>query len=188
MTTNPLRAAARMATLALPLLALLPVSASAQSYAVDRGSVLVGGSASWTSADTGDSDGGRLSTLLLNPSVLYFVAPGLALGGDATLARYARDDYSSTSVGVGPAIAYYFGGSRRSLYPFLSANVHYARSGLGDGTSGSAWSYSGSAGAVAMLADAVGINGSLFYRNERDDLGDWRNTVGLAFGISAFVF
>jgi hypothetical protein len=39
-----------------------------------------------------------------------------------------------------------------------------------------------------MLADAVGINGSLYFRNDRDDVDNWHNTVGLAFGISAFVF
>jgi hypothetical protein len=154
---------------------------------VDRGSLLVGGSAGWSSASTGGSDGSRFSTLMLNPSVLYFVAPGLALGGDATLVRYARDDNSSTSAGIGPAIAYYFGGARRPVYPFVSANVQYAHnSSLGD--SYSTWGYMGSAGAVAMLDDAVGINGSLYFRNDRDNLDEWHNTVGLAFGISAFVF
>jgi hypothetical protein len=186
--TNPVRVAIRVAALLLPLLALLTIPASAQSYAVDRGSVLVGGSAGWSSADTGDDSSGRFTTLLLNPSALYFVAPGLAMGGDATLVRYGRDDNSSTSVGVGPTIAYYFGGGPRPVYPFLSANIHYARGGLGTDGAYSTWNYSASAGAVAMLADAVGINGSLYFRNDRDDVDNWHNTVGLAFGISAFVF
>lgn len=185
--TNPLRVPARIATLLLPLLALIPISAFAQSYAVDRGSVLVGGSAGWSSADTGDTSGDRLSTLALSPSVLYFVAPGLALGGDVTLVRYSRNDNSSTSASIGPAVAYYFGEGPRPVYPFVSANVHIGRSGFG-GDSYANWGYSASAGGIAMLADAVGVNGSLYYRNDRNDFGDWQNTVGLAFGISAFVF
>src|SRR5690606_21219063 len=105
------------------LLVLAFTSVEGQEYAVDRGSVLMGGSASFTNTGSDDSDE-RTSRLLLQPRAQYFVAKGLAIGGSVTLSRYADDDDSSTTVGIGPQVSYYFGAAQRQrAYPFVSANL-----------------------------------------------------------------
>ena len=170
--------------LALLSLVLLAAPAGAQSYAVDRGSLLVGGSGGFSSTGTEQDEDDRTTQLSIRPSVEYFVAPGLSLGGELQYSRFSNGGDASTTFGVGPAMSYYFGGrSRRSVYPFVSVGGAYSRSG---GTTG--LGFDASVGALAMLADAVGVNGSLYYQNRFYEEFSDNNSFGLAVGISAFVF
>ena len=118
----------------------------------------------------------------LDPSIHYFVARGLSVGGDLTIRRFRQGDTSSSSYGVGPGVMYFFGGSERPVYPYLSGTVRYYRSG-DTNTIG----YRAAGGALVMLADAVGLNGSLYFEQLDDDVSS-RDAFGLAFGIAAFLF
>jgi opacity protein-like surface antigen len=169
--------------LGLVLLVLASPPALAQSYAIDQGSLMVGGSASFTSTGSDDSDDDRFSSLLVRPMVQYFVMPGLAVGGELMLTRFSSGDQSATAYGVGPEVTYFFGGSERQLYPFVSAGFQFNRS-----EDENTFGYGASGGAVFMLTSSVGLNGSLYYRKiDYEDFGG-NNTIGAAVGISAFVF
>lgn len=173
---SPLRLA-----LALALLPLAPTLVEAQSYAIDKGSLMIGGTAGFSSTG-GDGSDDRFTQIFLNPSLQYFVTRGLAFGGDVTLQHFSQGDSESTTYGVGPAVSYFFGGNERPVYPYLSGSVQLLR-GNGETSVG----YSASAGAILMLMDAVGLDGSIYYHiSEDDDIS--RNTFGLAVGIAAFVF
>ena len=76
--------------------------------APERGpDLLVGGSASFTSTGFGDDDDDRVTSILVNPSVHYFLIPRLALGGSLTLRRQSFGDDAVTALGLGPRAAYF---------------------------------------------------------------------------------
>ncbi|MEX2282012.1 MAG: hypothetical protein WEE89_05975 [Gemmatimonadota bacterium] len=90
------------------LLAITALSASAQTHATDRGSIIVAGDASLTSTKA-ENDDDRTTTLRLAPNLQYFIRPGLAIGGEVLLSRTSRGDASISQYGVGPRLSYYFG-------------------------------------------------------------------------------
>lgn len=176
-----MRSPVRLA-LMLALLLLAPSLVQAQSYAIDKGSLMIGGTAGFSSTG-GDGSDDRLTQIFINPSLQYFVTRGLAFGGDVAVQHFSQGDGGSTTYGVGPAVTYFFGGDERPVYPYLSGSVQLLR-GHDDETS---VGYGASAGAIMMLMDAVGLDGSIYYQTTEDD--DFsRNTFGLAVGIAAFVF
>jgi len=168
-----------------------PYTAHAQTYAVDQGSLLIGGRGSFTSVATdndGASESDRVNQLFVNPSGQYFITPGLAVGGDV-LFSYASDDGSNiTRYGIGPSVTYFFGRDERSYYPFVSGSVGVTRfnsGGLDEGRTQTRYRSSG--GVLVMLSRSVGVTGELFYQHiDNDQLQT--NAFGLAFGISAFLF
>jgi hypothetical protein len=161
----------------------------AQTSPVDRGSVLIGGDASFTSVgiDNGASDG-RVSQLSVNPNGQYLIRPGLAVGGDVLFTYVSDDGSNTTRYGVGPAVTYFFGRGERSYYPFVSGSfgVTHARDDNLD-EDRTQTSYRGAGGLLVMLSRSVGVSGELFYQHI-DNAQLQTNTFGIAFGISAFVF
>ena len=187
MNTHP-----RLLVLVL-LAALLPGTAFAQDFATDRGSWLAGGTASLASHEN-DFDGERLTFVTFNPSVQYFVIPGLTVGGSLDLSYISQEDFANTLVGVGPEVGYYAGGPERRLFPFARARVTLLaasfNTGGGSGRNTNA-SLDLSAGGVLLIARNVGLTGEAFYQHtdfDFDDEGSGSNSFGLRFGIAAFVF
>jgi hypothetical protein len=154
----------------------------------------VGGSASFASnKPPGSSE--RTTVLDLRPALQYFVAPGLAVGGQLTLGRASSDGGTSTTLGIGPLVSYYFGPVSARVQPFVSAEFNIAENSF-DSSSISDQSVTstgvmGAAGLLLLLSNSVGVNAQLYYRhiNTSSDLADLDgNSYGLAFGIAAFVF
>lgn len=178
-------------SLSLVFLLVGTITAQAQSYATDRGSFVLGGAVNVSSENVpavGEEDG-RYTSILVNPRVEYFVSSGLAIGGTANLWHTRFDGDGETAYGVGPRVSYFFGRGERTLYPYLSTETSYAAFRGGDRGS---LSYAGSAGLLYMLTRAVGLNSAVFYQVQTwtgDDADDPSvHTMGLAVGISAFVF
>jgi hypothetical protein len=184
---------------------LVPASARAQA-ALDRGSIQISGSASLSSSQTsinGDEQD-RVTSIVLAPSALFFIAPGLAVGGELAFARNTAGDASSNMVAIGPAIAYYFGSAERTVHPFVGGTVKYARSSFeaagGADSDRNNWTYEGSGGLLFLFTPGVGVSGRLYYRSTRQtgestiggttvDSPEFEgDDFGLAFGITAFVF
>ena len=168
-------------------------SVAAQSSATDRGSFLVAGSASFSSNRTaGDDD--RLTVLNVNPTIQYFVAPGVAVGASLGLGRASADNVTSTTIGIGPILTLYFNQVSPTVLPFISAEFNVSQTLIetqitdNDVTN---TGIQGAAGLLLLLSNSVGINAQLFYRHLNVSAGDSDldgNSYGLAFGISAFVF
>lgn len=94
------------------VLLFAPARVAAQEGPTDRGSVVLGGSISWSSLGGElyeDSDEERYTSILLNPVALFFVAPGLAVGGDLYVENESQGNADATTIVVGPAVAYFFG-------------------------------------------------------------------------------
>lgn len=173
----------------------IPAALSAQSYATDQGSVIIGGSASFMS-EGGDLNGGgdRTNTLSLNPYVLYFVSPGFGIGGDLTATRVSQGDTHVSVVGIGPTVAYFFGDADATTRPFVEGNVSYASSTFDNGAgseTASGFGLGGGVGAAFMLSPTVALTAEATYNWERLSSSGVHldgNRFGLALGIAAFLF
>jgi hypothetical protein len=103
---------------------------SAASFAgnVDEGRIEIGGNAGLATSTVKNSG----STFYLNPFVMYYIAPGFALGGSIDFSSYNNSGNSSSSTTIGPRAAYYFDVGNSALYPFVSGGFNWT---LGDGNS-----------------------------------------------------
>jgi hypothetical protein len=177
-----------LAVLVLSLTSSLCFTAAvqAQEHATDRGSSILGGSAGLSSQKAGM--GSRSTYMHLNPSVQYFVQPGLAVGGTLSLARSSYDGASSTIYGAGPQVSYYFSNGEQALRPYLSGRTIYSGvSGGGDGV----LTYGGNVGVLYLFTRSVGLDASVFYNawSARGSGPSARaDAMGLAVGFSAFAF
>lgn len=187
-----------MGVLVLFLLVVAPLQAQA-TYAIDKGAVVLDGSISFTSSG-GDlyenTAGDRASSITAMPAVMYFVMPGLAVGGQLLLDYSKQGDVSATSLGVGPSVAYFFGGPDASVFPFVQGTFDYVHTkidlGGGDDFSASGWGVTGAVGAAFMLTKTVALIGDAFYRIEsaKPQGGDSvkGNVFGISLGVGAFIF
>jgi hypothetical protein len=186
-------------TYAIVVFAIMtPAGVFGQTHATDRGSILVGGTASFTSSKADSDDGeenDRFNSLSIMPRALFFVAPGLALGGQLIFGRSSAGDNSSTSWGIGPEAADYFGGAETMTHPYLTGHFNYVRTSDNDDDNDlTGRQYGGGIGLLFLISSSVGIDAQAFIRRVQTSLegfpaADAEGTIiGLQFGISAFVF
>jgi hypothetical protein len=174
----------------LALFILLPACLFAQKgYAIDKGVMIVDGSAGFVSAG-GDMWGDDRSTrLFLNPSLGFFVVPHLAIGATFDYMNWSDGDDSNSYFGFGPKVSYYFGDSDSKVYPFVAGSFFYFS--WSDLYTQNDLKFEG--GAAFMIAKNVAITGNAFYRIESQkwetaDESESGNTFGVEFGVGIFIF
>jgi hypothetical protein len=179
----------RATLLVLSLILAMPAYAAAQVPALEKGSWLIGGSASFTSEALGDDD--RVTYISIAPRGQYFLTRGLALGGVVSLSRASFDDATTTSWAAGPAASYYFV-QEGAVQPFVSGSATFGGQETDSSdTDRSFVAWEAGAGLLLLLNDAVGLDARLFYTRQDTDLGGIetdRDRYGLDIGVSAFVF
>ncbi len=177
----------------LLLLAALPIlatTARAQTFALDRGSWLVGGTAGFNSQKSSGADS-RTTFIFLDPDAQYFVAPGLALGGSLRLARSGSGSSHVSWLGAGPAVTYYFGRAPRPLHPYVGGSALLLRAQATGGPANTGTQLGVQAGLLLMLARNVGLDTGIYYdrsRNRANDYSSDMSVYGLQLGIAAFLF
>lgn len=181
---------------------LFPLALHAQSSdtgPIDKGSKLVGGSASV--AVTDDENTSAVTSVTVSPNVLFFVAPRFAVGGLVGVAYSSSDNSSSTNWTLGPALRYFIAEPKATMLPFVGASVQFGRGSFSSGTSSDVTvtnlGFEGVAGITWMLARHVGLDGELFAQRTTFKASGGAlpttsefssNRFGVRFGISAFVF
>ena len=161
-------------------------SASAQDYAIDRGSLIIGGSASLTSSSTPSSaflESSRRVNLTIQPSAQYFVTPNVAVGGSALFLASGLGDAdrdSDVAFGVGPTFSYYFGGEESTVFPYLSTSA------LVVGGDRELYRGEASAGVAWMVSRNVALTGEGFLEADLEDTSN--NIFGLRFGVRVFLW
>jgi hypothetical protein len=99
-------------------------------YPVDKGSTLISGGFSFANASGNlyeDSEGNSTKMLSFAPSVLGFVVPNLALGGNVEFAWVSQGDVSMTTLAIGPKIGYFVGQSNSKTYPYFGMGFNFLR-------------------------------------------------------------
>lgn len=176
---------------------LLGAQSAATPAALQKGSKLIGGNASFSQESDEDT---KVTSVTLQPEMLFFISDGLAVGGRLGLTRQSSDNFKSTGWSLGPAARVYLTSESRTLRPYISASARFGRTenrgGSSDVTSTSRI-LDAALGFTRLLGDQVGLDGELFVTNSRLSLkvsppigGPLDNSVtaiGVRFGFSAFL-
>lgn len=178
----------------------LPAAAQTRGP-TDKGSILVAGSASIARSTTEVGDVEVKTTgITLNPSLLFFIAPKFAIGGQLGLSRVSNDDGDATSWLLGPAARLYFGEPSARTLPYIGASVSFGGFSADDddtnqSVSSDVWGFEGIAGLTWMVSRQVGITGEAFFERatlESDNAvfsaEQTRTDFGIRFGFAAFLF
>lgn len=197
-----------MQKLVLGVLALLiPLCARAQEYPIDRGSLLIEGSASYTSSGGSlyeDYDDDRLNVLTINSSVQRFLVPNLAIGTITEVSRVSRGGSSETLLGIGPRVSLFLGTPKGSVQPFISAHAlfvsltaeyeyrgHYGYNTGTERSIATGYVLGVSGGFAVMVARNVALTAAGIYNHEYigDEFGyGLGNHFGVRFGVAGFIF
>jgi hypothetical protein len=178
-------------------------STFAQTFPTDKGSCLIYGGFTFSSAggDLYESSGNRVTTTQLNPSVGYFLTPGLALGGRFIYSRTSQGSASVTTWGIGPSILFFIDGDQSNAnikgesYPYVGLNFLYVSGSSKIGTheytvSGTMISFG--VGLCHMLSNTVGITTEFGYQmdnmNPENGNSENGNKFNIIAGIVAFLY
>jgi len=192
------------AFVALLGLAVFWGSAFAQSFPTNTGSVMLTGAFQFTNAGGDlyeDGDGDRATMISFNPVVNVFATPGFSLGGGLTFAYASQGDYSQTTWGIGPRMAYFIGGhkprasAKGTVYPYLGTAFQYIHSavdyGWGDFSASGTMIYFGF-GFMNMITNTVGLFGEGGYQidSQKPEDGDSESgtKINIVLGLASFLY
>jgi hypothetical protein len=174
--------------------------AFAQASPIGKGSWIISGTAGVNSQHFDGSDQ-TSTTVFVAPNALYFVAPGLAIGGQVSLGYGTNPSNTTTSFGIGPSIRYFFADQHAKTLPFASATVspQWTSADPKGATLASSSTHGlgieGTAGMTFLLVPHVGVTGEAYYDHSSmsGDVGSLHVTqsgysIGVRFGVTAFVF
>ena len=168
----------------------MPVFVLGQNYPIDKGSIILGGTASFQSLGGEDLRGDdRTSLFTLTPQFFYFVAPNFSVGAILNYQSISRGDFSDSAIGIGPTVIYFFGDASSNTYPFLGASYIYTS----DEDSYTKNDIRLMGGSAFMIAKNVSITGDVFYliesyKSDNADDSVSGNTFGVEFGVTVFIF
>jgi hypothetical protein len=182
----------------------------AQTSPIDKGAMQLGGGISFHSYsgdlyENQDEDG--VTEIILAPEFGYFVIPGLTIGGELVFGSASQGDQSSSVLGIGPAVAYYFDMDQTrtevkgKVYPYLGLAFLYNTISYSSGDPGDEddkWrqtTFSLRGGAAFMVSGAVGIYGQVGFdfdsskRTEPFETDSESGSVfGLEIGVTSFIY
>ncbi len=166
------------------------VSIYSQSYSTDKGSKIISGSFSFSSAG-GDiyenSHEERLTTVELNADFGFFTSPGFEVGGKVLFSNISQGGASYSQIGLGPQLGYFWGDGEKKLHPFVNASFLYVS--RSNSITGSQLYFGG--GICFMISDAIGLAGEVGYQVESLSSHSHSITgdrINLSIGIKAFLF
>ena len=156
-------------------LAIMSVSARAQTSETHRvlrqRSMVVGGTASFQHRE--DEDAGWQTNASIHPEILYFVAERFAVGGSIGTSYVKFDGGDGKSWTVGPALRYHFPTRWQRVLPYVSGMALFGKSRFTSSGSSSRTSISaleGSAGAMFMLSETIGVGAEAFYGSDDNEI------------------
>ena len=178
---------------------LLPCALAAQTPTnpTDKGSMIVDGFASFGRSG---GDGPSATHVSINPEVLFFVAPGVAVGGSLGLSHTSNEGSSSdfSSWVVGPALKYFFVRGDEKTLPFVGAMIGFGKTSSSSNFELTQTRAEATGGLTWMLARHVGLIGEAYFMSFTTKIEDTSaptpipsttsNDLGVRFRVSAFVF
>ena len=164
---------------------------------IDKGSINLGGTFSLQSSggDLYEYDGDRETLTMFFPGGRYFIKDNIAVGGDITYIRMAQGDDAITTLGIGPAAAYFFRTKSDKFYPYLGLGIFYSnysfKSGTWD-TSASGFDFRFGGGLAYMLGKNLAIVFELTYHIQslKPEEGDSEsgNIIAFSVGFAGFLY
>jgi len=162
---------------------------------IDKGSFLTSGEYSFNNFGGElyeDTNGNRYTSISVDTSVNYFLISHLAFGFNLGIAYASQGDASSTTLGIGPQVLFYFGSTQSQtsykyqVYPFVSAGFYYLRnsstiSGVSSTANGTMVPFG--AGFTYMVTNTVGLSAEFLYHIDHLKFEDKTAFNGNGFNI-----
>jgi hypothetical protein len=149
---------------------------------LQKGTVLLGGTVGFNNYYS-EEDG--YTIINLTPSAAFFTSDRLALGGGVNVSVITNGGANQTVIGVVPLVRYYFNGAGNIRY-FGQGNLGFQNQKSGGFSEGYLVVGLG-IGADFFINDRVAIEGILGYSRTQAFDGGGSNTLGLNFGVAAFI-
>ncbi len=169
-------------------------AASGTGSAIDKGSVIIGGGAAFSSlrGDLYEDGGGNGVTILLfAPECGVFVTPHLAVGAQLIIGHLKRGDDKLYAIGVGPRLRYYFGQTSRSgsvkgtTYPYVTGGFTWGQYNDEDSDKHTVTALSFGGGITHMVANSVGLFAEINYRADKFKKADVDSESGTSINFMA---
>ena len=165
----------------MAFICLMAASLSAQTQ---KGSMMIGGTAGFSSSKAGDE---TTMEIVFAPMVGYFVIDQLAIGGGFSVGLLTAKEFNTTVLGIDPTVRYYFNGSG-STRLFGQAAFRYASVKVENFDAQTGTGFGIGTGINYFLNDHVALEAILGYNSfKAKNADDATGTFGLQFGVSAFV-
>jgi hypothetical protein len=171
----------------------LGFSAMATESPIDKGSMVLGGSAYFQvqSGDLYEYGNKSQKYFTVNPIFGYFIGPGVMTGATFNYTRVTAGDYGSTLVGISPTVMFYFNSNstevKGAVYPYIGGFFYYQSTKSDGGSARETTSLGGAGGINYMLSEAVALDfGAHFQSDSRKSAKGTILTIGA--GISYFIW
>jgi hypothetical protein len=163
-----------------------------QEYAVDKGSLNLGGTLGFQSAggDYYNYQGERTTILVLNPEIRYFFFPHIALGLDIGFTSSSQEGSGGHALSLGPALVHFIGGRESDTYPYWGLALLYLH-GPGDpkylGRSQSGCDFRITFGVANMVSSQIAVFTQINYHIQKYERksGD---VIALSVGLGGFIY
>jgi len=163
--------------LLLTMVFAFAATAFAAEGPIDKGSMIIGGTAMYASMgddlyEVGDES---ITAITLTPSVGFFVAPGILLGADFTYTSISGgedDDLDYSAFAIGPNVAYFFNldptrvEAKGALYPYVKGFFTYGSVSMGEDEDATVTSFGGRGGIMMMLSNAIALDMGIQYNKD----------------------
>ena len=167
-----------------------------QDYTIDKGAIIISGIGSFSSRGGElfeDFEGNRLTTIMLMPTINYFVASHLFIGGGVAFTRQSQGDDSQSKIGIGPTLGYAIGQAESKNYPYLAAGIRYYSLGFVFGESMSGTDIVIGAGLIATVTENLGIIIEAGYhimnlKYENSIKSESGNIISVGVGVAGLIF
>ena len=184
----------RMISLIFPCLFLLASSVHSQDNPMGRGSLMLSGTASFSSAGGNlykDADDNRLNFIALSPSANYFILNNLFLGAGLGYLSLSQGDKTLSALGAGPNLGYAFGGSQSKTRLYLFASFRYDGFKMDDRSRSGTESAAG-LGLIVFGSERLGLTVEGSYRIlanklEDADKNEYCDVIGVGIGLAGFL-
>lgn len=185
--------------LMLALVLAAPMLSAQPRWALDKGSIAIGGNMSYSVAGGMVQGFNDKTSAELTPYCYFFTSSNIGIGGEVYLSSSSRENgESSTTIGIGPSVLLAFADSSYAWYPYLQLGVMFASASerspnveSGNTKSGSGYALELAGGATYKIGRHVGVTVLAYYQAQRVTVDDEVNTgklYGLRVGITGFIF
>ncbi|MEJ2627568.1 MAG: outer membrane beta-barrel protein, partial [bacterium] len=142
----------------------------------------------------------RTTTVSLIPKFQYFIAPNTFLGIDVDYDRTSREDWTNTSVALGPNFGYAFSKTTSKTFPYLGVGFHYRSTCDKEEWEGETFTFKTSGydivlggGFIISIKDHIGFVVDIGYHIISTTLEDFdesysSNMFGIGFGFAGLIF
>jgi len=175
---------------------MLAVPATAQETPIDKGSMVIGGTAFyWSrSGERYEDAAGNAETIIsIVPSFGYFMSPGFMVGADLIYTGESQGPLSATYMGIGPMVRYYFNATKErteikgATFPYIKAFMLYISEDSDYWGDDKFMSFGGGVGVNYMFSTDVSLDFGIRLSIDSDD-DDSGMAISLGAGITGFVY